>query len=42
MYYAADDVAVMGKKAILGALVLYISFVNLFLFLMRFLGVARR
>jgi FtsH-binding integral membrane protein len=41
-YYAGDDAAVMGKKAILGALVLYISFINLFMFLLRFLGSSRR
>ena len=42
MYYAGDDAASMGKKSILGALVLYISFINLFLFLLRFTGSSRR
>ncbi len=42
MYYAGDDGTVAGKKAVLGALVLYISFVNLFLFLLRFTGSNRR
>jgi FtsH-binding integral membrane protein len=42
MYYVGDDGTVAGRKAILGALVLYISFVNLFLFLLQFLGVQRR
>lgn len=41
-YYAGDDTASMGKKAILGALVLYISFINLFLFMLRFMGNSRR
>ena len=35
----AGDVAV--KKAVYGALNLYLDFINLFLFLLRFLGVAR-
>lgn len=38
MYYEADDSATMGKKAIIGALNLYLDFINLFLFLMQFLG----
>ena len=38
MYFEADDVAVAGRKAIMGALTLYLDFVNLFLFLLRFMG----
>ncbi len=42
MYYVGDDGTMAGKKAILGALMLYISFINLFLFLLRFMGNQRR
>jgi uncharacterized protein len=38
MYFAGDDGEVMGKKAIMGALRLYLYFINLFLFLLRFMG----
>ena len=38
MYFEADDTAVAGRKAIMGALTLYLDFINLFLFLLRFLG----
>jgi uncharacterized protein len=38
MYYEADDVAVMGRKAIMGALRLYLDFINLFLMLLRLFG----
>ncbi len=38
MYMEADDVAVMGRKAILGALTLYLDFINLFAFLLQFMG----
>ena len=38
MYFDADDAAVAGCKAIMGALTLYLDFINLFLFLLRFLG----
>ncbi len=38
MYYVGDDGALMGKKAIMGALRLYLDFINLFLFLLRFMG----
>jgi len=38
-YYAVGgDVAVAGKAAIMGALALYLDFLNIFLFLLRFLG----
>ena len=38
MYYVGDDGEMAGKKAIMGALRLYLDFVNLFLFLLRFMG----
>ena len=38
VYYAADDSETAGKKAIMGAVTLYLDFVNLFLFLLHFLG----
>jgi hypothetical protein len=38
MYTDADGFEVMGKKAIMGALNLYMDFINLFLFLLRFMG----
>ena len=38
MYYAGDDAQTAGKKAIMGALRLYLDFLNLFLFLLRFMG----
>ena len=38
MYYAGDDSEVAGKKAVMGALRLYLDFINLFLYLLRFMG----
>jgi uncharacterized protein len=38
MYFEADDVAVAGRKAVMGALTLYLDFINLFLFMLRFMG----
>ncbi len=38
MYYEGDDDATGGRKAIMGALNLYLDFINLFMFLLRFLG----
>jgi FtsH-binding integral membrane protein len=38
MYVAGDDGTVAGKKAIVGALRLYLDFVNLFLMLLQLLG----
>lgn len=38
MYYASDDEDNMSRKAILGAMNLYLDFINLFLYLMRILG----
>jgi FtsH-binding integral membrane protein len=42
MYYVGDDGEVAGKKAVLGALRLYLDFINLFLYLLRFMGNQRR
>jgi len=38
MYYVGDNGEVVGKKAIMGALRLYLDFINLFMFLLRFMG----
>ena len=38
MYFDADDEVTYGRKAVMGALTLYLDFINLFLFLLRFLG----
>jgi FtsH-binding integral membrane protein len=38
MYFDGDDVATAGRKAIMGALTLYLDFINLFMFLLQFLG----
>ena len=38
VYYEGDDVATMGRKAIMGALNLYLDFINLFLSLLRIFG----
>ena len=38
MYFAGDDTAVMGKKAIMGALSLYLDFINLFMMLLQLFG----
>ena len=38
MYFEADEVAVVGRKAIMGALSLYLDFINLFLSLLRIFG----
>ncbi len=38
MYYAADSGEVATKKAVLGALTLYLDFINMFLFMLRLLG----
>ncbi|HZP76933.1 MAG TPA: Bax inhibitor-1/YccA family protein [Pseudolabrys sp.] len=38
MYSAMDDGTVAGRKAVMGALRLYLDFINLFLYLLRFLG----
>ena len=38
MYFAGDEVATMGRKAIMGALNLYLDFINLFLMMLRLFG----
>jgi len=38
MYSVQDDGTIAGRKAVMGALQLYLDFINLFLFLLRFLG----
>lgn len=38
IYYAGDHEETRGRKIVMGALHLYLDFVNLFLFLLRFLG----
>ena len=41
MYDVSDDGTVSGRKAVMGALSLYLDFINLFLFLLRFVGERR-
>ena len=41
MYVEADGAAVMSKKAIMGALTLYLDFINLFIMLLRLFGERR-
>jgi FtsH-binding integral membrane protein len=41
MYSVADDGTVLGRKAVMGALSLYLDFVNLFLMLLRLFGNSR-
>jgi FtsH-binding integral membrane protein len=38
MYDAVDDSNIMGRKVVMGALSLYLDFINIFLFLLRLLG----
>jgi len=38
MYFAGDSGEVMGKKAVMGALTLYLDFINLFIMLLQFFG----
>jgi FtsH-binding integral membrane protein len=38
MYDPQEDGTATGRKAIMGALKLYLDFINLFMFLLRFLG----
>ena len=38
MYSSYDDGTVAGRKAVMGALTLYLDFINLLLFLLRFMG----
>jgi uncharacterized protein len=41
MYWAGDGSVVAGKKAVMGALRLYLDFLNLFLMLLQFMGARR-
>jgi FtsH-binding integral membrane protein len=41
MYWAYDDGEIAGKKAIMGALQLYLDFINLFMLLLQFFGTRR-
>ncbi len=41
MYTASDTGELMGKKAVMGALTLYLDFINLFIFLLRLFGQRR-
>ncbi|MGV1014055.1 MAG: Bax inhibitor-1 family protein, partial [Methyloceanibacter sp.] len=38
MYYEGDDGTVAGRKAVMGALSLYLNFINLFLLLLQLFG----
>ena len=38
MYYVNDDGTVAGRKAVMGALTLYLDFINLFLMMLRLFG----
>src|SRR4029077_8926900 len=38
MYDPMEDGTVVGRKAVMGALTLYLDFINIFMFLLRFLG----
>ena len=40
-YFAVAGTATIGKSAIMGALTLYLDFINLFMFLLRFMGQRR-
>ena len=42
MYFDGDAAVIAGKKAIMGALTLYLDFINLFMMLLQFMGVQRR
>ena len=41
MYYEYDDGSTASKKAVMGALRLYLDFINLFMMLMQLLGTRR-
>jgi FtsH-binding integral membrane protein len=42
MYAEGDDASTSGRKAVMGALTLYLDFINLFLYILRLLGSSRR
>ena len=41
MYYSGDDYELGSKKAVMGALRLYLDFINLFMMLMQLFGQRR-
>jgi FtsH-binding integral membrane protein len=41
MYYEGDGEVVAGKKAVMGALRLYLDFINLFMMLLQLFGQRR-
>ena len=41
MYVVSDSSEIMGKKAVMGALTLYLDFINLFIMLLRLFGQRR-
>ena len=41
MYLVSDSGEMMGKKAVMGALTLYLDFINLFIMLLRLFGQRR-
>lgn len=41
MYLSSDNAEIMGKKAVMGALTLYLDFINLFIMLLRLFGQRR-
>jgi FtsH-binding integral membrane protein len=41
MYWEGDHGETAAKKSVLGALTLYLDFINLFMFMLQFLGVRR-
>ena len=42
MYFEGDGAVIAGKKAIMGALQLYLDFINLFILLLQYMAVQRR
>jgi hypothetical protein len=42
MYWVGDDGEIAGKKAVMGALTLYLDFINLFIMLLRLMGDRRQ
>jgi FtsH-binding integral membrane protein len=42
LYLDSDSNEIAGKKSVMGALRLYLDFINLFLFLLQFFGQQRR
>lgn len=41
LYYESDSAEIAGKKAVIGALTLYLDFINLFMSIVRLMGVRR-